>query len=201
MKIHRRLKKQDAKFRDILFHKADEIIDRIYLSNDLGIGFVYTESDDFNRYFNGFGIVKPDAKIKMDVFCEINVEKDGLNKNTAGAFAKDLQGNVFIIHRGNIAGINKTEFFDKYNGETAQIQDGNRKTEAIIIGNLNDPKLPDEVRNFVFEVAQIKGLINDKSLKPFISSFLENVFKYYPGAKAKGISVVDSKTFKDFHRF
>ena len=91
------IKEAEYKFRDILFHKADEIIQRktdyvlIHWSNDLGIGFIYTESDNFNRYLNGFGIVKPDDNIKMYVFCEINVEKDGLNKTTAGAFAKDYK--------------------------------------------------------------------------------------------------------------
>ena len=50
----------------------------------------YIQKMNNNRYFNGFGIIKPDDNVKMPVFCEINVEKDGLNKNTAGAFAKDL---------------------------------------------------------------------------------------------------------------
>ena len=91
----------------------------VYWSNDLGIGFNYIENDDYNRYINGFGIEKPDDNSKMYVVCEINVEKEGLNKTTAGAFAKDLKGNIYIIHRGNIAGINRTEFFDKYTGENS----------------------------------------------------------------------------------
>ena len=66
---------------------------------------------------------------------------------------------------------------------------------------MNDPKLPEAVKNFVFEVAQIKGLINEKPPKSFISHFLENVFKYYPGAKDKNIPVVDSKLSKIFIGF
>ena len=172
------IKDAEYKFRDILFDRADEIIDRVHWSNDLGIGYKYTENDDYNRYFNGFGIVRPDVNIEMSVFCEINIEKDGLNKNTAGAFAKDIQGNLYVIHRGNIAGINRTEFFNKYAGKTAQIQDGNTKTEAIIIGNLDDPKLPEDIKTFVFEVAQIKGLLNNK-----LKEFLEKIFKNYQSAK------------------
>ena len=49
------IKEAEYKFRDILFNKADEIIDKIHWSNDLGIGFIHTEND-YNRYFNGFGI-------------------------------------------------------------------------------------------------------------------------------------------------
>ena len=118
----------------------------------------YRENDDYNRYLNGFGIIKPDVNGKMHVVCEINIEKDSLNKTTAGAFAKDPQGNIYIIHRGNIANVNRTEFFEQYTGKTTQIQDGDKITPAVVLGDLNDLKLAENVRDFVFEVAKIKGV-------------------------------------------
>ena len=194
------IKEAEYKFRDILYHKADEIIDEIHWSNDLGIGFRYIEND-YNRYFNGFGIEKPNSNIKMSVFCEINIEKDGSNKNTAGAFAKDLQGNLYVIHRGNIAGINRTEFFDKYTGETTQIQDGNTKTNAVIISNLNDPKLPENIRNFVVEVQKIKNLSYSNKLD--INLFLSKILRSYKGIRAKNEKVGGhplSNVFNEFAR-
>ena len=200
-------------FLDILYQKADEIISTekfdlgpkmsidAHWSNDLGI-YVVNRELDFNRYMNAFGIEKPDVNVNLPVVCEINIAKNGINRNVQGAFAKDLEGNLYLIHRGNVGGkSSKTEFFDKYPSETTQIQDGNIKTTAIVIGSLNDPKLPEAVKNFVFEVAQIKGLTNEISPKFNITDFLENVFKNYPGARAKNIPIVGSnlsQTFLDF---
>jgi len=165
------------KFLEIMYNYADEVIAtekfdlgpkmrvEVHWSNDLRIYMVNRELD-FNRYMNAFGIQKPDVNINLSVVCEINIPKDGINKNVQGAFAKDLKENVYLIHRGNIGGKHpKAEFFDKYTGETAQIQEGNTVTDVILIGYLN-PKLPEKVKNFVFEVAKIKGPNNDISPKP-----------------------------------
>ncbi len=186
------IKESQNKFRDILYQKADEIIDKIHWSNDMKIGYKYTENDKYNRYFNGFGIVKPDDNINMPIFCEINIEKDGLNKTTAGAFARDLEGNLYVVHRGNIGGkTTKTDFFDKYTGETAQIQDGDKKIQAVIIGSLDDPKLPENVRNFVFEVAKIKDLISgdlrDFFLRIFRNYQSESIKKSFPNSNLVGL--------------
>jgi len=208
------IKEAQNKFLAIMYNKSDEVIStekfdlgpkmtvEAHWSNELGIYVVNRELEDpSNRYMNAFGIHKPDANFNLSVVCEINIPKDGANRNVAGAFAKDLEGNIYLIHRGNIADINKTKFFDKFSGEMTQTQEGNTKTDAVLIGKLNDPKLPEDVRNFVFEVAQIKGLLDNKPFKPFISNFLENVFKYYPRAKTKGIPVVDSNLSKIFIGF
>ena len=88
---------------------------------------------------------------------------------------------------------------DRYSGESVQIQDGDSKTDVIVIGSLNDPKLAEHVRDFILEVAQIKGLINNK---PFISSFLEKMFsKVFLELEQKNIPVKGSKLSQIFIDF
>ena len=214
------IKEAQDKFLEIMYNYADEVIPtekfdlgpkmrvEVHWSNKLGIYFINRVLEDpSNRYMNAFGIQKPDVNINLPVVCEINIPKDGINKNVQGAFAKDLEENVYLIHRGNIGGKPpKVEFFDKYNGETAQIQDGNTVTDVILIGYLN-PKLPEKVKNFVFQVAKIKDLNNEDikkpipAIKPWISNFLDNIFKSYLGAKSKGTPVVGSKISLIFINF
>lgn len=216
------IKAAQEEFLKILHQKADEIISTekfdlgpkmkidAHWSNDLGIWVVNRELEH-DRFFNAFGIHKPDANSNLSVACEINIQKDGLNRNVAGAFAKDLEGNVYLIHRGSIGGQKKQEFFDKYHGKTAQIQDGDIKTEAVVLGGLNDPKLPEHVRNFVFEVAKIKGLIIDEGMikinkKPRIWKITpgdEEEYKiYWPLYKEKGYIGIDWMDSKyDFTEF
>lgn len=168
------IKEAQNKFLDIIYQKADEIISTEKLglpgdkmsfdahwSNDLGIWVVNREfKDPHTSYLNAFGINKPDPNINLSVICEINISKDGQNKNVASAFAKDLEGNVYLIHSGSFAGIAKTDFLDNYTGELAQIQYGDLERQAVLVGSLNDPHFPDHVRDFIFEVAKFKGLIS-----------------------------------------
>jgi hypothetical protein len=130
------IKEAQNKLLEILYQKANEVIPidkgltrdksevSAHWSNDLGIWVVNRELEDHNnRYMNAFGINKPNVNNILQVVCEINIPKEGINKNIAGAFAKDLKNNLYLIHRGNIAGINKTDVFDKYTGQTTQIQE------------------------------------------------------------------------------
>ena len=56
----------------------------------------------------------------------------------------------------------------------------------------------------ILNLVQIKGIINDnikKPSKPWISNFLENIFRIYPGTKSKSIPVVGSKLSEIFLGF
>lgn len=201
------IKEAQEKFLEILYQNADEIIttDKIrigrsgefkakaYWSNYLGFWILNRELEG-NHYFNAFGIGKPDNAI-VNAICEINIEKERINRRAAGAFAKDLEGKVYIIHSGSVGGKRKEKFFDKYNGKTAQIQDGDIETRAAVIGGLNDPKLPENVRNFVFEVSRIKGLIEESYN---IRDPLELIFSKLPTAQAKNETVTGHEVGEAF---
>jgi MoxR-like ATPase len=179
------------KFLEVLYQEADEIISsnkidsyrgmevKAYWSDELGIWVVNRELglskflNSFGSYLNGFGIDKPDANSNIPLVCEINIPKDGINRDVSGAFVKDLKGEIYLIHRGNIGNTSKNDFFDQYNGEPVQIQDGDLETDAVVIGGLNDPNLPVHIRDFIYEVAKIKGLTSG-NLRDNLQKILKN---------------------------
>jgi len=167
------IKAAQVKFLDILYRNSDEIIPtghvkiglsnetgiKTYWSNDLGFWVVNRELDIGNRFFNAFGTEKPNDNSEVSAICEINIEKYGLNRKTSGAFAKDTKGNVYLIDRGNLGGIAKKDFLDHYNGASEIVQDGDQKSRVIVLGELADVKLPELVRDFILEVANIKKIL------------------------------------------
>jgi hypothetical protein len=164
------IKAAQDEFLDILYQNSDEIIStghvkigmaneteiKTYWSNKLGFWVVNRQLDIGNRYFNAFGIEKPDDTHAVSAVCEINIEKEGINRKTSGAFAKDTEGNVYLIHRGSLSGISKNDFLDQYRGRSEIVQDGNQKSEVVLIASLNDANLPLKVREFIFEVDRMK---------------------------------------------
>ena len=103
------IKESQNKFRDILYQKLMKS-DKIHWSNDMKIGYKYTENDKYNRYFNGFGIVNQMIILICPYFVKLTLKRR-FKKTTAGAFARDLEGNLYVVHRGNIGGkTTKTDF-------------------------------------------------------------------------------------------
>lgn len=127
-----------------------------YWSNELGMWTQPVEIEG-NRFWNGFGLTKPDPAKSSNIICEINFPFKGIKRIVAGAIAKDSNNNYYILHRGNLGGkYSKKDFIEKYKGEWAYVEDGDRKTKMALIGKLDDPNLPYKVRDFVHEIFKIK---------------------------------------------
>lgn len=146
----------------------------VYWIDDLGF-WLMSRKIEGSRYWNGFGIEEPSEGKGLTITCEINFPIEGIRRNVAAAFVKDDEGSIYVVHRGNLGGnYSKKDFVDKYNGEWTQIQDGDRQTNAVLIGSLSDPKLPEKVRNFVLDIVRIKA---DGNLKEYIEKILKNYRK------------------------
>ncbi len=183
------IKAAQDEFLDILYQNSDEIIStghvkigmaneteiKTYWSNKLGFWVVNRQLDIGNRYFNAFGIEKPDDTHAVSAVCEINIEKEGINRKTSGAFAKDTEGNVYLIHRGSLSGISKNDFLDQYRGRSEIVQDGNQKSEVVLIASLNDANLPLKVREFIFEVDRMKTGTPTNSPKKSFYEYLKSL--------------------------
>lgn len=111
------------------------------------------------RYWNAFGLSQspPRQSSMLSIVCEINPPIDGLNKYVQGAFARDDNGHVWLLHRGRIGGgkpgIGRKLFFDNYQGEDEEIG-GDR---FAVIGDIAQPDFVEQVTHFVREVNRIKG--------------------------------------------
>ena len=82
--------------------RTDEEISRDFRwSNELGIWFTSRDLEEFNRYFNGFGIDKSDPILNIKAFVKLTFPIS-INRTIAGAFAKERR-NVYVIHRDSLA--------------------------------------------------------------------------------------------------
>jgi Cdc6-like AAA superfamily ATPase len=128
---------------------------KVYWANNLGIWLMTRKLED-SRYWNGFGIKEPSEGEGLTITAEINFPIEGIDRRIAGAFVTD--GNeVYVAHRGKLGGNFSKKFFDdNYKGNWTTIQDGNQQTGVVLISSLDDEKLPEKVKEFIFEVDRMK---------------------------------------------
>jgi hypothetical protein len=127
---------------------------------ELGFWYVTQIVRDGRQYWNGFGTEKPTPDANLSITCEINSPVEGIDRRIGGAFAKDAEGCVWIVHRGKIGGgrpgIGKSSFANGYRGEWVVAEDGDRLTDVVPISPLESGRLAIRVNGFIREVARIK---------------------------------------------
>lgn len=143
------------------------------------LGYWMTSLKLETRYWNGFGIEEPQENKGHTITCEINFPLNGINRRIAAAFAKDENGEVYVVHRGKLGGNYSKEFFEiNYRGKWMELEDGDQINAFVLIGKLNDPDLPQKVKEFVYDIHRMKNNIPI----PNIRSFLEQILNGYLNA-------------------
>lgn len=171
--------------------------DTVSYSSRLNI-WVSTGISMKNRYWNGFGIEKPQEGAMIPITCEINFPKKGINRTIAGAFAIDDSGETIVLHRGKIGGgrkgIGKNLFENSYRGNWFDILDGDTENSLALIGSLSSHRLPLYVSNFVHEVARIKSLSDTEVGRTKKYQINNNFKKEFSGKKRyKAKSHIDAE--------
>ncbi len=114
-----------------------------------------------NRYVIEFGIQNPVVTKSMELTCEINPPKSGVNRSCAGVFLKAASGEIFLGHSGRVAGgrkgISKESFLRAYPGKTQTVDwtDG-RTSDVIVLGKITAPQFLSNVARFIVEVDNFK---------------------------------------------
>jgi len=157
--------------------------DIIRYSSDLNIWISVREVD--TRFWNGFGIGKPKEDSNNSLVGEINFPYQGINRQIAGAFAKEDNGNILVLHRGRIGGpkkgIGKKYFTDNYRGDIISAIDGDRQSEFCLVGELNSKHFPLQVANFIKEIYRIKNTSIEGEASGFKDLSLLNYTDEYAG--------------------
>jgi hypothetical protein len=116
-----------------------------------------------NRYWNAFGTGKPrwHSGFSHNIVCEINPSFQGINRRIAGVFAKDIDGKLYLLHRGKIGGgrlgIGKTKFENEFIGDWVTAEDGLKSNRFILIASFDSPNFAEGISDFVHQVEQIKA--------------------------------------------
>jgi hypothetical protein len=132
---------------------------RVVWSESLGIWFLSRKIAG-SRYWNGFGIGRPEAGSAIAITCEINFPLSGIDRRMGGAFAQDHAGRLFVVHRGKLGGgrkgIGKALFENSYRGAWEVMDDKGEETPVAVIGILQSPRFPRQIAEFVLKIARIK---------------------------------------------
>ena len=141
----------------------------IYWSQVHGLWFCPGKIEE-NRYWNAFGLSEdtPRQDSMLSIVCEINPPVKGLNRAVQGAFVRDKNGHIFLLHRGKIGGgrpgIGRKLFFENYEEEVREING----IKFAVIGDITSPDFIKRVQLFVKEVKRIKGLAPARVKQPTI---------------------------------
>lgn len=149
------------------------------------VGTVYWHSRDRvwsafkpvdNRYWCSFGTSDPTSATMLAITCEINPPYEGINRQCAGAFARDESGQIYLTHSGKIGGgrqgIGKSTFLAAYRGDNREtlIWPDGMETTSIVIGRVDSARLLRQVAHFVHEVERFKGSVSRGEKQPLAAA-------------------------------
>src|SRR5512133_326471 len=142
-----------------LGHPGASVRAKVGFSEQLGI-WIFSRKIADHRYWNAFGIGRPEGGSRTAITCEINFPLCGIDRRTGGAFAEDGAGRLFVVHRGKLGGgrkgIGKGLFENHYRGVWEVLEDGGEETTVALIGVLRSPRFARQISQFVIKIARIK---------------------------------------------
>jgi hypothetical protein len=150
----------DEEIKVKLGHQGASFPAKVLWSKKLGI-WKFSRTIKGVRYWNAFGVGKPQESSLLSITAEINFPWAGIDRKTGGAFARDYWGNIFVIHRGKIGGgkkgVGKSLFEHSYRGVWSFMEDGKAVTQVAIIGALNSHRFALQAAQFVKKIEKLKS--------------------------------------------
>jgi hypothetical protein len=132
---------------------------KILWSERLGIWF-FCRKIAGSRYWNAFGVGRPEGGGAVAITCEINFPLCGIDRRTGGAFAQDRDGRIYVVHRGKLGGgrkgIGKSLFASHYRGLWEEMDDDGGTTAVAVVASLQSPRFARQIAQFVTKIARIK---------------------------------------------
>jgi hypothetical protein len=168
----------DEEIKVKLGHQGASFPAKVLWSKKLGI-WKFSRTIKDTRYWNAFGVGKPQESSILSITAEINFPWAGIDRKTGGAFARDAWGNHFVIHRGKIGGgkkgVGKSLFEHSYRGVWSFMEDGKAVTQVAIIGALNSHRFALQAAQFVKKIEKLKSTATTSTQTEI--NFLEITFR------------------------
>ncbi|WP_160711776.1 hypothetical protein [Chitinophaga solisilvae] len=113
-----------------------------------------------NKYWNIFGRGKPHKNKTNRGRCQINVPVRGFSKQIRGGFAKDSNGNVYLLHNGGVGGgmlgISRSGFVRWYSDTREEIIYDEQVELFYVVGELTSPNFIEQLNFFIEKVYEFK---------------------------------------------
>jgi len=133
-------------------------------SDNLEMWSSFRLSDKALKFWSAFGLERPVPSGSVPITAEINFGYDWSNIQRArmiqGIFLENEQGKISIAHRGRFGDVRKISpslFLKQTRFQVIEVQDGRCVSRMALIGALDDPALPAQVRDLVQEVDVLKN--------------------------------------------
>lgn len=143
-----------------LGHQGASFTAKVSWSQKLGL-WMFSQATREVRYWNVFGLGKPQAGGHLPITAEINFPWAGIDRKTGAAFARDAWDRIFVIHRGKIGGgkkgIGKSLFEEYYRGVWAWMDDGDGLSQVAVVGALDSRRLALQTAQFVEKIGRLKS--------------------------------------------
>lgn len=142
----------------------------VFWNEFLGIWSCFDPEGLNNRYWCGFGVQDPSKWSNLNITCEINFPKEGVNLTVSGLFVHDNKGNIYITHNGNLHGGKKGVGGTSYRKLVPEdqfvdiIRENGKEFQNILIGRLDDPELSYKVASFVKSANSFKEKVDSGKL-------------------------------------
>ncbi|HEX7415995.1 MAG TPA: hypothetical protein VF305_02285 [Smithellaceae bacterium] len=168
----------DEEIKAKIGHQGASFRAKVLWSKSLGT-WKFSRTIKGTRYWNAFGVGKPQESSLLSITAEINFPWAGIDRKTGGAFAEDAWGNVFVIHRGKIGGgkkgVGKSLFEHNYRGVWSFMEDGKSVTQVAIIGALNSSRFALQAAQFIKKIEKLKSTATTSTQTEI--NFLEITFR------------------------
>jgi hypothetical protein len=151
------------KTRQTVGYHGGSATETVHWSTPLGIWSLFKKLE--NRYWNCFGVERPDASKSLRITVEVNPPLDGSDRKMGGAIAHEPgSGKQYLVHRGRIGGgqkgIGAELFWSRFRGGVQMREPGREDvTRVVIVGEIGVPSFPRDVAAFVHEVGRIKRVL------------------------------------------
>ena len=188
-RFHRRLDKYlTESVRCWVGYPSGSFEDVVRYSPELNIWKSHNDSNQEDKFWNGFGIGRPVEGKGHSLVGEINFPHEGIKRAIAGAFGIGENGKILVLHRGKIGGgkkgVGKSLFVDNFRGEFVYAIDNDRETRFCLVGELNSEYFPQQVSSFIHEIQRVKRLLDVG-----LDHSFDNLLNFIYTAEHSGVSV------------
>jgi 5-methylcytosine-specific restriction enzyme A len=101
-----------------------------------------------------------ESKSSLSITVEINPPLRGTNPRVGGIFALSDDGDLLLLHRGNIGGgrvgVGKNLFWQKFQGRPQFVHDGAEIVDCALVSNIEHETVVEDLYRFASDVARMK---------------------------------------------
>jgi hypothetical protein len=124
------------------FH-GGSVTETVHWSSQLGVWSLFKKLE--NRYWNCFGVQRPDLGKSLQITVEVNPALEGLDRKMGGAVARETSsGKLCLVYRGRIGGgqkgIGAELFWSRFPGGVQMREPGREDASRVaIVGEIGAP--------------------------------------------------------------